>query len=386
MSFSRHHPLLCSPGNPITRLFALLCVSLLLFGCQPTAEDNSLQRALSNNDIAGFQRALNPRAFTFPQDHAAHSGYKNEWWYFTGNLNTAEGRRFGYQVTFFRIALSAEIPKRQSAWAADHIWMAHTAVTDIDSGQHWHDERFSREAVGLAGITSTPWRVWLDDWQLLANGGKFPWQLDLNTDHFSLALTISPDKKIVLQGEQGLSRKSSEPGNASYYYSITRLATSGTIRIGKESYPVTGASWLDREWGTSLLAPDQQGWDWFSLQLHSGEEMMFYQLRKKDGGIDTNSQGSWISPSSEKTTIQPEQIDLTPLDWWQAPNGANYPIRWRIKLNAPSGLPAKEWIVQAAIPRQWMNTSIKYWEGAVIIFDGEGKQELGRGYLEMTGY
>jgi len=384
MPFTFPHPRLLE--KVIARLFALLCFSLLLLGCQPTAEDNSLQRALSNNDIAGFQRALNPRTFAFPQDHAAHPGYKNEWWYFTGNLNSTEGRRFGYQVTFFRIALTPEMTERKSAWATDHVWMAHTAITDIDAGQHWHDERFSREAAGLAGNSSMPLRVWLDDWQLLANGDKFPWQLDINTAHFSLALTINPDKKVVLQGEQGLSRKSSEPGNASYYYAITRLATSGTIRIGAESYPVTGASWLDREWGTSLLAPDQQGWDWFSLQFHSGEEMMLYQLRKKDGSIDANSQGSWISPLSNKTTIRPEHITLTPLDWWRAPNGANYPIRWRIKLNATPAAPAKEWVVQAAVPKQWMNTSIKYWEGAVIIFDAKGKQELGRGYLEMTGY
>lgn len=364
----------------------LYIFSFLLAGCHRPPDNDSLQRALQNQDIQGYRSVLTPRTFTFPRDHAAHAGYKNEWWYLTGHLMASGGRHFGYQVTFFRIALTPDSKQRESNWATDHVWMAHAAITDIDTGQYWYEERFSREAADLAGHTTSPLSFWLDDWRIVASGNDFPWKININNEHFSLALTITPEKKVVLQGEQGLSRKSPAPGNASYYYSITRLASSGQIIIGGKPHQVTGSSWLDREWGTSLLDKNQQGWDWFSLQFHSGEEMMFYQLRQKDGDIDPSSLGSWVDPESQKTTIHPQDIQLTPLSWWQAPSGANYPIRWRIRLNTAAADTAKEWIVQAAIPNQWLNVSIKYWEGAIIIFDAKGKKELGRGYLEMTGY
>lgn len=363
-------------------LLTLLLPALILLGCEQQPRDDRLNRALGDNDIEGFQRALTPRPFKFPRDHAAHPEYKNEWWYFTGNLTADDGQRFGYQVTFFRIALTPNPPLRRSNWATNQIWMAHAAVTHLDSGRHLHAERFSRGAVGLAGNTLSPLAVWLDDWRMQANGDTFPWQLKVETEQFSLSLQVTPEKDIVLQGDRGLSQKSAEPGNASYYYSITRMTTTGEIGLDNRLYRVSGSSWLDREWGTSLLAEDQQGWDWFSLQFDSGEEMMFYQLRKGDGSSHPNSLGSWVGSGGMQHTISPQDIELTPLAWWRGPDGADYPIRWRVRLKSKP----QEWIVQAAISDQLMDVAVKYWEGAVLIFDASGKTELGRGYLEMTGY
>lgn len=380
------HPMNRARGTstPSYLQLALTIVIILLAGCTESPKEEVLNRALSNQELEGYQRALAPRSFEFPRDHAIHPAFKNEWWYFTGNLATPDGRRFGYQVTFFRIALApeSEYQQRTSHWATNQIWMAHVAVTDIEGNQHHRSERFARGAAGLAGNETAPFRVWLDDWSLEAKGSEFPWHLKLEEQAFSLDLQVTPSKKIVYQGDRGLSQKSPEPGNASFYYSITRLKTTGQITIDGESFRVTGDSWLDREWGTSLLAEDQSGWDWFSLQLQSGEDLMYYQLRTKNQTAHANSAGSWVTPAGNKIPIKPQDMTLTPLAWWEDPAGARYPIRWQLDYKPRQ----VSWIVEAAIPDQLMDLTVKYWEGAVRVLDASTRDELGRGYLEMTGY
>lgn len=362
----------------------LLVIAIVITGCTEPAPEAVLNQALSNQELEGYQRVLSPRPFEFPRDHASHPGFKNEWWYFTGNLDTVNGRRFGYQVTFFRIALApeSEYQHRTSHWATRQIWMAHAAITDIERRQHYRSERFARGAAGLAGNETSPFRVWLDDWRLEANGNDFPWRLKIAEPTFSLALEVTPLKKFVYQGDRGLSQKSAEPGNASFYYSMTRMQTTGQLEVNGQTFQVTGNSWLDREWGTSLLAEDQSGWDWFSLQFHSGEELMFYQLRTKNHTADANSAGSWVSSSGNKQSIKLKDLELTPLDWWEDPEGAHYPIRWQLDYKPKQA----SWIVEAAIPNQLMDLTVKYWEGAVRVLDASTRKEVGRGYLEMTGY
>ncbi|MEQ8514329.1 MAG: carotenoid 1,2-hydratase, partial [Chromatocurvus sp.] len=276
------------------RAATLLLIILLAAACGDRAPEDSLAvgEALGGTPAAGFARADSPRSFVFPADHAAHPAYRNEWWYLTGNLETADGRRVGYQLTFFRIALAPGTPASDSAWATHQVWMAHVAVTDVAAGEHRHAERYARGGAGLAGQSTQPFGVWLEDWRISGEtDGDFPWTIDVNAGDFALQLTITPLKSPVLQGDNGLSQKSAAPGNASYYYSITRLATRGEVRIGETTYPVTGMSWLDREWSTSALGDDQAGWDWFSLQLDSGNDLMVYRLRQKDGGTDPHSAG-----------------------------------------------------------------------------------------------
>ncbi len=368
----------------MSRWSLLLCF-FLVFSCsdpEPQRQPLSVAAALGGEDLSGYARAIEPHSFTFPADHNAHPEYKNEWWYFTGNLVTPDGRPFGYQVTFFRIALSPQPNQRTSNWATNQVWMAHAAITDINEKKHHKLERFARGAVGLAGNTASPFRVWLEDWSLSSEQGEFPWTIHIEDKEFSLQLSVSPKKQVVLQGDKGLSQKSPIPGNASYYFSFTRLKTEGQIILGEKKYPVSGLSWFDREWGTSLLGEDQSGWDWFSLQFNSGEDLMFYQLRDKAGKPHPNSLGSWVKADGTYMVIEPTDIRLKPVKWWTSPNGAKYPLHWEMNYLSAN----KTWLVKAALDDQLMDVSVQYWEGAVNIFNLISNEPIGKGYLEMTGY
>ncbi len=232
-------------------------------------------------DLNGFARAEGPRPLVFPDDHGPHDDFQTEWWYFTGNLTAESGEQFGYQLTFFRRALAppADRVARDSTWAAEQVYLAHFALTDVADGKHVAFERLARGAAGLAGAQAAPFRVWLEDWAVSAVGdGSLsdigaPVHLSATEGDTSLDLTLRNGKPPVLQGDRGYSRKGPEPGNASYYYSLTRLATEGTVAVGGQTYQVQGASWMDHEFSTSALGPEQVGWDWFSLQLDDGTEL-----------------------------------------------------------------------------------------------------------------
>lgn len=354
-------------------------------GCSKAPEPNALDlnAALGGVADAGFSRAVQPRPFQFPHDHAAHPDFRNEWWYVTGNVQTADGRQFGYQVTWFRIALTPDKPVSDSAWATNQVWMAHVALTDVQANEHWHDQRFARGAAGLAGQSVQPFRVWLEDWQMVGNGaGEFPWAIAVKAHDFTLNLQLRPQKPPVLQGNQGLSQKSSEVGNASYYYSLTRLQTLGEIYRDGQRFTVMGESWLDREWSTSVLGADQAGWDWFSLQLADGHELMFYRLRKKSGETDTHSAGKWVLPDGSAQTLLSDAVELKPVRYWRAARGARYPVVWEMRLPKQQ----RQWRIEAVVDDQLMQTGITYWEGAVRVVDVGSGEVLGRGYLEMSGY
>lgn len=362
----------------------LLCLCCCLAACQSDDKSTGLDVASTLGWIpdTGFARAIEPRQFSFPADHAAHPEFRNEWWYVTGNVKAAKGQQFGYQVTLFRIALSPKQPSNSSAWATNQMWMAHVALTDLAGQQHLHEQRFARGAAGLAGQSTQPFRVWLEDWQILGQAnGQFPWSIQVKAQDFSLNLTLTPTKPVVLQGNQGLSQKSSEAGNASYYYSFTRLETTGTIHYQAKDWGVAGVSWLDREWSTSALGADQAGWDWLSLQLKDGQELMFYRMRKKSGEADAaHSQGKLVLADGSSQTLSLNDVQLKPLEYWQAPTGARYPIAWELTRGQT------KWRVEAVVKDQLMQTSVLYWEGSVRVVDANTGQALGMGYLEMSGY
>jgi len=367
------------------RPFLITLSVIFLLACNQPGHEASLDLnlALGGPSAQGFEQAELPRTFRFPQDHAAHPGFRNEWWYITGNLKDATGHHFGYQVTFFRIALSPKQPPSASDWASHQVWMAHVALSDIEKGQHWHDQRLARDAVSLAGQDMAPFRIWLEDWQIIGSEqGRFPWFIDLSTETFTLRLQISPKKPVLLQGDRGLSRKSAEPGNASYYYSFTRLETQGEILIDNRRLPVRGLSWLDREWSTSALAADQAGWDWFSLQLHDGQELMFYRLRKKGGATDSHSAGKWVYHDGQLQNLSADDVELTPLRYWSSAQGRRYPIAWAMRIPKLN----QQFRIEALLDNQEMDTGITYWEGAVKIQDVNTEKTTGYGYLEMTGY
>jgi predicted secreted hydrolase len=354
------------------------------FSKTTTPRVSSFSDLLSEGD-AGFARALKPQKFLFPYDHGAHNPYRTEWWYFTGNLENPDGRKFGYELTFFRFALSAKSYSSQSVWRNNQLYMAHLTLTDAKADRFYTDERFSRAGNELAGADNDKYHVWLYDWSATAEGKMdFPLRLRAKSDEFAIDLLLNAQKSPVLQGEQGLSQKSAEPGNASYYYSYTRLPTQGTLSTAGINHSVTGHSWMDREWSTSSLSKEQSGWDWFALQFSDNSELMFYQLRRKDGQQDSNSAGSFVLPDSSKVPLQMQDVTIKVLDTWRSPHSKiNYPSRWRLSM------PSRKLEVDIVplINDQELNVSFRYWEGAVSITGTkDGKAISGQGYVELVGY
>lgn len=366
------------------RLTMIILLSLLLTACdQPPPERQSFKvaEALGGGSDEGFARAFEPRQFRFPEDHAPHPAFRNEWWYLTGRLQTEDGRAFGYQATLFRISLQAQAIEGFSTWRSNHIWMGHAALSDVEESRHLAFERIARPGAGLAGAIIKPLRIWLEDWQLQQADESGSWSLRLPTEEFELNLKLDPASPIVLQGEQGLSQKSPEPGNASYYYSIPRLSTEGSLSYRGKQLRVSGESWFDREWSTSALGPEQQGWDWFSLHLRDGRNLMYYQLRRKDGSTDPMSAGSLSDASGKLRTMQADSVNLTPLNLWRS-GERRYPIEWRMQLEGEPNA----WRIKARFPNQEMRLSVRYWEGAIEVIDEPSGDTIGSGYLEMTGY
>lgn len=363
-------------------------MSLMSFACReperlPQAS-LSVAGALRSESNQGYARAIEPREFRFPADHGPHPEFRTEWWYYTGNLSTREGRRFGFQLTFFRSALAPSMPERSSGWATRQAYLAHFTLSDVDGGRFRSFERWSRGALGLAGSRGEPFRVWLEDWS--AEGDR-TMRLRAAQEGVALDLTLEPGKPPVLQGERGLSRKSAEPrdlGMASYYYSLTRMPASGTVRLGGERFAVAGLAWMDREWSTSSLGQDQVGWDWFALQLDDGRDLMLYQLRRRDGTADLTSSGTLVGPRGQSRHLGLSDFELEVLDHWESPrSGAVYPAGWRLRIPS-ADLDLK---IEPLIADQELEVSFKYWEGAVRVEgSSRGRPVEGRGYVEMTGY
>jgi predicted secreted hydrolase len=333
----------------------------------------------------GFRRADGPRNWKFPADFGPHPDYQTEWWYYTGNLESETGERFGYQLTFFRRALLPEQDriKRDSAWGTEQVYMAHFALSDVAANRHHAFERFTRGAIGLAGAQAEPYQVWLENWQVVQIT-KDQYHLTAQQGGIKIDLVLEDLKGPILQGKQGYSQKGPEAGNASYYYSQTRLQTSGTVKTANGSYTVTGLSWKDHEFSTSALSAGQIGWDWFSIQLNDGSELMVFQIRREDGSIDPFSSGTWINPEGETTHLDQDQFQIQVQDTWRSPHTrAEYPSAWRVEI--PSlGLGLE---IAPYMNDQEMDVSYTYWEGAVSIKGTAGEKPIsGNGYVEMTGY
>jgi predicted secreted hydrolase len=369
--------------------------ALALCACAPPAPDSQhpagldLVRALGPDNDEGYAKALAPSPFQFPQDHGPHHGYRNEWWYFTGHLRSQRGRRFGFQLTLFRIALAPPdpaAPPRGSRWAAQEVYMGHVALSDLDGDPpRFHAfQRLARAGAGLAGASASPLRIWLEDWEIRRRpGSEEAWHLAADTADFALELDLLAERPVVAQGDHGLSRKGATPGNASYYYSIPRLSARGRLTLAGRPMAVAGSAWLDREWSTRALEPDQVGWDWFALQLDDGHELMYYQLRRRDGGVDPHSEGSLTGPHGKYRRLTPGDLGLEVLAHWDSPRGGRYPARWG--LNLPDQGRRVEII--PLLTDQELDLDLRYWEGAVEVREAEPPRRLiGQGYVELTGY
>ena len=404
----------------------LLAGIWLLTACdqQPLYDFNRPNNALTGIDTlqadytGGFARAFRSRVFEFPQDHLAHPEFKHEWWYFTGNLSTSTGDRLGYQLTLFRIGLkpeekviktkdyvsgaSGQQSEQESDWRTNHIYMGHLALTDITNQQFYHYEKFSRGVMGMAGSElvktgmkeqtadeSTAIKIWLENWQITSHSQTtFPLSVSAHKGEVAIELTLDPLKPVVYHGYEGLSQKGRKQGNASYYYSITRLDTKGKISIKDQTFNVTGTSWFDREWSTSTLEKQQVGWDWFALQLDDGRDIMFYKMRREDNSMDRYSNGTIVSKNGETTALNFEDVDLEETDFWQSPHSAvKYPSAWKIRIPKEN----LELTVEPLMDDQENNLTVRYWEGAVKVQgiqhnDRNKAQVSGYGYVELAGY
>ena len=378
-------------------------VAAALWTARPAAvPDTRLSLAdAMRSDTAGFARAVAVRPFAFPRDHGPHPAFRTEWWYLTGNLDVETGggatERVGVELTVFRIALAPDSARAtvgtDTAWTTRQMFMAHLGLTDVAGRRFTADERFSRGGAGLAGVTTAPLRVWVDDWEIAEGPGGVAGDLPTfrvraatgtGADRVAFDLVLRAERPAVLQGDRGLSQKGPQPGNASYYYSLPRLAATGTVTRGTRTQPATGRLWMDREWSTSALGPDEVGWDWFALHLDDGRDVMLYRLRRADGTAAPLSKGSVVGPGDRPLRVlRLADFALRPAETWTSPHsGAPYPIAWDVDVPA-EGLALR---VRAVLPDQELNVSVRYWEGAVDVLDRATNRPLGRGYLEMTGY
>ena len=361
----------------------LLCLLPAVVLADEPGSASRLTELVNDENDAGFAKALTPRAFSFPEDHGPHPDFRNEWWYITGNLDGRDGRRFGFEITIFRFSLTPTPPQSDSNWRTNQVYISHLAVTDADENRFYVAERFSRGAVGLAGARAEPFRVWIDDWEIASDSADSSWRVRAAGDGIALDLELTPLRQPVLNGDRGLSRKSSNIESASYYYSITRLETNGGLTIAGEAYRVSGLSWLDREWSTSALAGDQVGWDWFALQLSDGTDLMLYNIRNRDGTADSNSSGTLSRDAAAAVELKQDDFEIEVNNTWQSPQGGTYPSGWTVRV-PEHGL---ELNVAPVIADQELFTTVRYWEGAVDVTGTHGGERIsGRGYVELTGY
>ena len=333
----------------------------------------------------GWRQAEAGYDLQFPRANGSHPAYRIEWWYYTGNLAADDGRRFGYQVTFFRAGVDPA-PENPSRWAVRDLYMAHLAVTDMSRARHLVAERLDRGGVGWAGAREGTLDVWNGDWRADIAGETY--KLVAVDRQFGVDLSLAPGKGATLHGESGLSRKGVEPGNASYYYSMTRMPTSGQLVLDGETIAVTGASWMDHEFGTTFLEPSQVGWDWFSLQLDDNTDIMVFRIRRDGDGRGSPLAGTWVDADTEVTALGGDDVILEPGRRWMSPSSqAFYPMEWRVAVPARGAELRIEAVIDAQELDTRASTGVTYWEGAVTVSGRIGERTVkGRGYLEMTGY
>jgi predicted secreted hydrolase len=389
---------------------AMLLLALALCGCRrptpgdaadvgdPTVHADRLS-VLRAVEQPGFARADAPRQFEFPQDHGPHPAFRHEWWYLTGQLDAADGATFGFDLTIFRLALRPPDAAPESsgvtgasAWRTRQVYAAHFAITDVSRARFFHATRYARDALGLAGAQAQPFAIHVADWSVtqaspsqpagaLPGSGTLDWRLQAADGDYRLQLALSGAEPPVLNGEAGLSVKAA--GAASYYYSMPRLRASGTVTRQGIPVAVSGSAWLDREWGSGSLGRDQQGWDWFALNLDDGSAVMFYALRDRDGRRDAHSAGTFIDAAGHASMLADADVQIDVQRLWNSPRGGQYPAKWSLRVRGP-GLQLQ---VVPLLADQELATQPRYWEGAVRA-SGErrGAPVTARGYVELVGY
>jgi predicted secreted hydrolase len=376
----------------------LLSMASVLVGAAAATAPVPVDRlgVLRAADEAGFALADTPQHFEFPQDHGPHPQFRHEWWYFTGQLHGG-GETFGLELTVFRLALrppplTAPAPSSAavSAWRARQVYAAHFAITDVSRRSFFNATRYARDALDLAGARAQPFAIHVADWSVVeAPGdpqpahGSLHWQLQAADGDYQLRLDLRGVQPPVLNGDAGLSRKADAPGAASYYYSMPRLQAAGAVRRQGISLPVSGVVWLDREWGSGSLGAEQQGWDWFALDLDDGSTLMFYALRERDGRRDVHSAGTFVDAAGHATPLRNDDVEIAVQRHWSSPHGGQYPAQWALRVRSQD----LQLTVTPLLADQELSTQPRYWEGAVQVSgQRHGKPVSAQGYVELVGY
>jgi predicted secreted hydrolase len=367
----------------VNSLCAFVSLFLILTLAHPWRVKGEGQRLASGFT---YQLALPGRKLSFPVDHYSHPDFRTEWWYYTGHLETASGRRFGYQVTFFRFGVRDRQKDLKQMPLFTELYMAHFALSDIAAKKFVFRERINRGYGERAGAATDRYFVWNEDWKV--EGGEKEHRITVADRGTTLKLSLSSLKPPVLHGDRGHSQKGEGEGRASYYYSLTRMETEGELAVEGRTEKVRGVSWMDHEFGSNQLGEDQVGWDWFSIQLDNKSELMLYLMRRKDGSVDPYSSGTLISGEGATKRLMLKDFHIDVLQRWKSPkSGANYPIKWKISVPG-EGLELEvtpSFADQELITNR--STRVTYWEGAVEIKGTLNQSPIaGRGYVEMTGY
>ncbi len=370
----------------VVTLVALAAVA----GRAPAAVDPTVSAAPTAPGAAhpgAYAEALAPKPLVFPRDQGPHPDFRQEWWYLTGNLESVSGERFGFELTFFRFAIAppgARPSAETSRWRTRQIYLAHFAITDVARHRFRYTARVSRGALGLAGARAEPFRVWLGNWQIAADPAhRGAWIVRAARRGYVLRLIARPLLPPIANGDHGLSRKSGEAGDATDYYSIPRVAVDGTLARDGQRLPVRGLAWLDREWGSGSLGPQETGWEWFGLQLDDGSSLMFYSLRDRDGRQDPYSAGTWVEPGGRARSLTDPDVRIESLRHWTDRQGVRYPSRWQVRVPR-LGLVLT---VKPVLANQELVTSPRYWEGAVNVAGTRAGEPVGgRGYVELAGF
>jgi predicted secreted hydrolase len=333
-----------------------------------------------------YQLALPGRKLTFPADHYSHPDFKTEWWYYTGHLETESGKKYGYQVTFFRFGVRDRQKEMKERPLFTELYMAHFALSDIAAKKFIFRERINRGYGDRAGAATDRYLVWNEDWKV--EGDARNHSIDVKDRETQLRLLVKSQKPPVLHGQNGLSQKGEGEGRASYYYSLTRMQTEGELTIDGKKEKVRGLTWMDHEFGSNQLRDDQVGWDWFSIQLDNQTELMLYLIRRKDGSPDPYSSGTLVKADGSTKHLALKDFTIEVLDRWKSPkSGATYPMKWKVLL------PAEEIALEIAPAFQDQelvtnrSTRVTYWEGAARISGTVKNRPItGNSYVEMTGY
>jgi len=341
----------------------------------------------------GYLSVTGPCNLEFPKDHGPHPGYRTEWWYYTGNLQDASGKRYGFQLTFFRSQISPpdgrqKWPRPASAWRTQQVYLAHSAISNLSENQHLQAELVSRAALNLAGAkqVADATTIFVKNWSAQINPNRH--RLKVQTDAFAYEMILTPQKPPVMHGIAGYSRRGFTADRASCYYSFSRLNTQGKLTIGENVIEVKGSAWMDHEYGTDMLGPGLKGWDWFSLQLSDQTEVMVYVLKTESGGIGPMSSATIIEIKGQNRQLSNDEFRVTVLNTWKSPNSkAVYPAGWRLQifpgffdLKIRPGMADQEMLTRRS-------TGTIYWEGSVSVAGTKaGKPITGKGYVELTGY